>query len=582
MKIGLPGHAFLLEVILLGLTTTAHCFATPPRLALAEGEEPEPSCADLLPEDIASYSSNRVQSCDQVRAAGLCAEALAKEACCATCTSLDGLKETLESRKASKENVQPLLAPVDEIDANCNAVHLPNVPGLKRICMSYRVKQQIPVTGHRFEVVLGIMGYMPDNKPPTWPRLLETERPISIFTQGTDKRLGEMTSYRFPEEMAHRGFCALTVEYWNHQWWRYTDGQFDMKARDIYCPDSSGNCAGAPSQTAIQVIESRLGKYGCSSTAGIAASGFSQGSHIALFGAKFNRNVGGVLLLGSGHTISFVAKAMSDQMKAMSDQMKYSGASQHWLRKGNSMLRSISGEADGIFSWDDKVLPQQKELTGRDCGECYDCLQEDGSGYYVLKPSENGGKADHEFYTGVKSTGVNEYSSSSQFMCAWQNGTGDGAMPASFNWLARTAHNDVPGWLSRIKEVDGKSSDDWPCEAGPDRGTHPVGADVRAGNANLCASGMCLPVGSTGGCICHEGYNTIPAGTYVGYHNGEYCKKEGRPVSQESGGYCMGPCSEGVGWDGGWGESWKKCCSLQVQGIGESCKPQARIQECGA
>jgi hypothetical protein len=56
---------------------------------------------------------------------------------------------------------------------------------------------------------------------------------------------------------------------------------------------------------------------------------------------------------------------------------------------GNSlpkeMRRSIISSTDGKFgSTPAEVLAMQKELSGYDCGEDYDCIQPDGSGYYVF------------------------------------------------------------------------------------------------------------------------------------------------------------------------------------------------------
>jgi hypothetical protein len=49
------------------------------------------------------------------------------------------------------------------------------------------------------------------------------------------------------------------------------------------------------------------------------------------------------------------------------------------------MRRSIISSTDGVQGTTPaEVLAMQKELSGYDCGDDYDCLQPDGSGYYVF------------------------------------------------------------------------------------------------------------------------------------------------------------------------------------------------------
>jgi len=82
------------------------------------------------------------------------------------------------------------------------------------------------------------------------------------------------------------------------------------------------------------------------------------------------------------------------------------------------------------------VKEQQRETTGwadDSCTTTLNCLQIDGSGYYIIDDSENSGVSGHEVYVGGVGGFTNE----------WVTSTGQGFMWASFNWLAQRASGAI-------------------------------------------------------------------------------------------------------------------------------------------
>ena len=99
------------------------------------------------------------------------------------------------------------------------------------------------------------------------------------------------------------------------------------------------------------------------------------------------------------------------------------------------MVRSVIAEWDDVFGngWNfgGGVHEQQLEVTGWTTSECTswsNCIQSDGTGYYILTNSENNGNSGHEFYV--------DSSQADGMTNQWSFGTGEGSMFTTFNWLA--------------------------------------------------------------------------------------------------------------------------------------------------
>jgi len=233
---------------------------------------------------------------------------------------------------------------------------------------------------------------------------------------GTGKGLGDVTASRFPLEMARRGYCGFTVQYARSEMLQYCEGDFDTKGSHIY---------GAGASSAVGVIEANLPF--CSQERGLAASGFSQGGHIALLARQYNTLISGVLMISSGH---YSVGGWAFCSGGMSSNLQYSGHSSY---APQVLVRSVIGEHDDVFgngiNFGGGVKEQQREVTGWSdaaCTTARNCLQSDGSGYYIIDDSENSGVSGHEVYVGSVGGFTNE----------WVTSTGEGFMWASFNWLA--------------------------------------------------------------------------------------------------------------------------------------------------
>ena len=156
--------------------------------------------------------------------------------------------------------------------------------GFLRVCLPYTTPS---FNGRTY--TLYILGYIPDiygyNSVSSARRKLRAQSmPVSIFTMGTGKGVSDITAQRFPLEMAKRGYCGFMVQYPRSDFLNYCDGDFDRKGDFIY---------GTGSGSALGVIEAQLPF--CSSQRGLAASGFSQGGHIALLARQYNTLISSIL-----------------------------------------------------------------------------------------------------------------------------------------------------------------------------------------------------------------------------------------------------------------------------------------------
>lgn len=303
------------------------------------------------------------------------------------------------------------------------------VPGFIRVCLEYTT----PVfEGSTY--TLGILGYFPDiygyqSVESARRKLNYRSMPISIFTMGTGKNLNDITASRFPLEMAKRGYCGFTVMYARSEMLQYCEGNFDEKGNHIY---------GQGSGSALGVIEANLPF--CSQDRGLTASGFSQGGHIALLARQYNPLISAILLVSSGH---YSVGGWAFCSGGMSDDLQYNGHSSFAPQR---IVRSVIGEHDDVFgngiNFGGGVKEQQRELTGYADADCAtsswyerNCIQVDGSGYYIIDPTENSGVSGHEVYV--------DHGNANGFTTQWTYSTDEGFMWKSFNWLATTGSGAV-------------------------------------------------------------------------------------------------------------------------------------------
>jgi dienelactone hydrolase len=120
---------------------------------------------------------------------------------------------------------------------------------------------------------------------------------------------------------------------------------------------------------------------------GILVAGFSQGGAIAAYAKNYNSNVDAVWALGINGPTSPQLVAAPTGSRALP----------------NNKLRIDLGQSDVTQQ---NTAPADfsslEAMTGHGCGTAWNCLQPDGSGYYVVQNSEVGdGNADHCYWMQV-------------------------------------------------------------------------------------------------------------------------------------------------------------------------------------
>lgn len=207
--------------------------------------------------------------------------------------------------------------------------------------------------------------------------------PVLIYIPGTiSDWSGNREGQAFVKQAAAQGFVAMTITY-------DTGNPIDEENlnRNAYCMFDQKD----RHKDAISAICSVKGAD-CSK--GVVLAGFSQGAAIAVIAKNYNRKVKAVWAIGLSANIY-----RSDEIPADSY------ASPRGTRKlPNDKLRIDIGESTNIFKRQlaSTDLPSLKKLSGVTCRSGYDCIQPDGSGYYIVANSEiKDGIADHCYWMKV-------------------------------------------------------------------------------------------------------------------------------------------------------------------------------------
>ena len=198
--------------------------------------------------------------------------------------------------------------------------------------------------------------------------------PVAVYMTGTYMTYNGADAQAFTQRMAARGFVAATVEYINSSY-PSTCAVLEAKASCIF------NAASANS--AISKLCART-KADCSK--GIVVSGFSQGANLATLAKDNDSRARAALVFGDVYK-----PVIYNLMACLQDSATVFTASQ---------MRAISGEVDGFAGGNSSnVRADLISVTGRSCAaSVWDCLQPDGSGWYMVKNAEVvDGNADHCF-----------------------------------------------------------------------------------------------------------------------------------------------------------------------------------------
>ena len=230
----------------------------------------------------------------------------------------------------------------------------------------------------------------------------DNKYPVYVYTTGTTMcESGQYGSYaykidnRFMEEMAKRGFIAATVEYPCATYPTSCQG-IENKVKYIYGDGSTTTNDDSMMKTALSILCQRT-NANCSK--GVAVHGYSQGAHIAYMAKKYDKRISASLLFGNGAIISGQSAAQSSCLQY------YDNSSAINERLGLKQMRSIVGENDIKFGSNlNGVIAQQQAFSGYNYNNNYcsttdkrNCLQSDGSGYFIVPNGAHGFFYNHGF-----------------------------------------------------------------------------------------------------------------------------------------------------------------------------------------
>jgi hypothetical protein len=231
--------------------------------------------------------------------------------------------------------------------------------------------------------------------------------PVFVYMIGTSESFTNASATAAVAAMASRGFVAATVA--------YNSGSFSNcntisgKARCIFSPSTQ--------TSAISRLCART-KADCSK--GVVVAGFSQGAVMATLAKNFEPRVEAAWGMGDGvrYSIFNLTSCMASGNRALP----------------SSRLRVVDGEKDQFIGPNAaNVRSQFLTLTGLGCGSSFNCLQSNGSGWYIVQNAQVGdGSADH---CHMRRTG-DCLGSQNSLDQGWQTGADPWELNANLDWLA--------------------------------------------------------------------------------------------------------------------------------------------------
>ena len=246
--------------------------------------------------------------------------------------------------------------------------------------------------------------------------------PLFVWFPGTHMNGTSPIDQWIVNQMAQRGYVSVAVEYAKFPVYdRFEEkaaaaaGSSPYSALSIMCADKRVNC-----------------------DAGIAVAGYSQGTHITLLSGKYNHKVSAMWLM-EGARPTFGNFTICDDPSVS-----------RYLPKRKR--RYNTGEGDEYFAWiagtcriagsanctptKEKAIHNLRLASGYDCGdENPNCLQPDGSGYYVPTRAVTGG-IDPDHFTWVN---WNVHNYTTDPVALWFDNTPVWGMNANLDWLATAA-----------------------------------------------------------------------------------------------------------------------------------------------
>jgi len=230
---------------------------------------------------------------------------------------------------------------------------------------------------------------------------------------------GSLPSGNLPQilatQMANRGYAAVAVQYADYG---HIDNRMDAKAAAV---------SGSSPHSALSVL-CALDYVDCSK--GVAAAGYSQGTHIAPLLAKHSNKITAAYMIeGARPTVSGIYDICDNV-----NLHQYLPASKR---------RYMTGEGDEYYGWTAgttdytptkaKTIANLKLASGYDCGDSVMCYAADGSGYFVptTNVTDGHGTPDHFNWAGESKVQTT--------VAEWFNTAPVWGFQASLDWLASAA-----------------------------------------------------------------------------------------------------------------------------------------------
>ncbi|HEX6245777.1 MAG TPA: hypothetical protein VFZ61_32860 [Polyangiales bacterium] len=233
--------------------------------------------------------------------------------------------------------------------------------------------------------------------------------PLFVYLTGTRMHHDGPEARKLIEEMARRGFVSVSLDYENRAY-AYCNS---MRAKAQCLFGKSGSAS---------ALSKLCQRPNVDCERGIVVAGFSQGANLSALARNYEPRVAGALLLGHGHRAARFMDSTACQAAAAT-------------ALDLSQTRSITGEADGFFGDTREGVRRQLEVvSGRTCSGALDCLQPDGSGWYIVQNSQlKDGGADHCFFFDA----ADGYCAKFKGLDAnWVAGSEPWSLAPSLDWLA--------------------------------------------------------------------------------------------------------------------------------------------------
>jgi len=258
--------------------------------------------------------------------------------------------------------------------------------------------------------------------------------PLAVYLLGTFMGWGSSVSVAFHEQMAQRGFYSISIEYENQKYQTTCDSLVSK----------ASNVAGC--------INTLCKQEDIDCSLGLALYGWSQGGQVSsLVGNYVDFPV--TAWLGFSCTYINYGKTAEGGSRQLAQEQCLGGAH---LKVPQHKRRLLIGDHDGQMGGDGSsgsgkaatIIEDSKKILGPlSCKTDYDCIQEDGSGYYVATKAETGLDMVHMWFILVTVGADQSMSASLQpVFVNPPDPSAEWGEKTSFDWLAKAAltSNKIP------------------------------------------------------------------------------------------------------------------------------------------